>query len=73
MVSKPAKWATAVVSTVSLIVFNSIRFQELNGLIAKRDFPMMFFLPPNVLSYFLDVGLTHGESPITTLPAKILQ
>ena len=70
---EPAERATAPISNVSLIVFNSVRLQELNELVAERNLMVMFLLSGNVLSYFFHIRLTHCERPIASLPRKVLQ
>ena len=50
-----AERATDSTLDVSFVVFNSIRFQEFNKLIAKRNLPVMLFLFRNILAYFVYV------------------
>ncbi len=42
-------------SNVSFIVFNAIRFQELNEFIPKGNFLVMRFLASYIVSHFLNV------------------
>jgi len=53
--SKPAKRAAAFTLDVSFVVFNSIRFQEFNKLIAKRNLSVMLLLFRNVSPHLVDV------------------
>src|SRR2546425_10562379 len=68
-----AEWATASTLDVSFVVFNSIRFQEFNKLIAKRKLSVMLLLFRNISAYFFYVYLTHRECTVTTLPREMFE
>ena len=51
----PPERVTASTLDVSFVVFNSIRFQEFNKLIAKRNLSMMLLLFRNVPANFVHV------------------
>ena len=53
--TKPAERATASTLDVSFVVFNSIRFQEFNKLIVKRNLAVMLLLFSNISSHLVDL------------------
>jgi len=62
--------AWPLIPHVPFVVFDLVSFQEGPEFLLEVEFPMMFFLSPDVLAYLIDIGLADRKRPVTGLPLK---
>ena len=70
-VLEPAERATALSSYIPFVVFNSIRLQELNEFIPKRNLIVMLLLVRNILAHMLDIRIADRECSVSALPGEV--
>ena len=56
---------------IPFIEFDFITLQQLSEFVLKRNLPMMFFLPGDVISHVFDLREADGENAIAVLPCEI--